>query len=508
MIYFTFAGNHDDLKPDDTLGALFNIYASFKDSITDVYILVSPTNLKTKVSYKKIADKNRSRILSINPKVNVNLIPIELTNPVEFNVVYPRLLVTIQDIIQKAKIEGEKKIINITSGTPTMSTCWVLLQQSGIIKNAELIQSFEPAYAREKGKSYQVVEFPTDDFPKVTAPDSIKAELTALKRESDHLKERVTNFDLKESIPLLIGSSPPIKEVKEQITQDIDQTTHVLITGERGTGKEVVAQSIWQRYKKEQDKELTTRDCSVFAEGLIASEIFGHKKGAFTGAVENKVGIIESCNGKMLFLDEIGNLPITAQQNLLRYLSAGQIQITGGDTKDVQTQIIAATNKDINDFQIFAQDLKDRFDEVIHLSPLRERKEDIPDLINYFLNRSPKATILKKEVIDFLLEHDWPDNVRGLEKWISSLMRKFKNGGEIALSDIPERYKKDMEVKEEDVDDYLPDLPLPVPLQPDYVELIREKARQIANGKSSEVDKLLKQNPGTEKQRQYNKRKN
>jgi DNA-binding NtrC family response regulator len=507
MIYLTFAGNHDDIKADDTLGPMFNIYVSFKDDITDVFIFVSPMNPKSNVNYQKIAEKNRSHIQIINPKVKVNLIPIDFTNPVEFNVVYPRMLLTIQEIIRQNKIDEHEKIINISSGTPTMSTCWVLLQQSGIIKNTKLVQSFEPKYARERGKSYQIVEFPVDDFPNIKAPETLKTELTVLKREKEHLAERVDQFDLDQSVPLLIGHSKAIREVKEQIIHDLDNSTHVLIIGEKGTGKEVVAQSIWQKYKNDSEDQLISRDCGAFPKELIRSELFGHMKGAFTGADSDKIGIVEECNNKMLFLDEIGNLHINDQQSLLRYLSSGQIQILNGGAKLLNTQIIAATNKDITDETIFAQDLKDRFDEIIYLPPLRDRKEDIPDLIEHFLKRSTNPILFKSDLINFIISQDWPDNIRGLEKWIKRIIKIAPSGGQISKKDVPDRYFKTISVTEEDIEDTLPDLPLPVALQPDYVELIRQKARRIAGGKNTEVDRLLKQNPGVEKQRQHNKRK-
>jgi transcriptional regulator with AAA-type ATPase domain len=334
--------------------------------------------------------------------------------------------------------------------------------------------------------------------------------LTIATRENRRLAEQLNASKLDRMIPELVGQSKPIREIKEQILKDIDAETHVLILSERGTGKQVVADAIWRLYHRKYDKSLTTCDCGALSETLVISELFGHKKGTFTGATDDREGLLKQCDDRMLFLDEIGNLPMNGQQALLRYVNDGEVRPLGSNiVHKVKTQIIAATNKNINDPTLFAQDLKDRFDEIIELPSLRHRKDDIPMLINHFLRIYSKKQdlrtplMLRREVVQKLQEHDWPGNVRELEKWIQKLCKRF-DGGEVSLNDLPRRFIASI-MREEDTDFDLPDLPLSITLK-EYVEKIREKASLQAGGNMAEVDRLLGQNPGTEKQRQYRRK--
>ncbi len=412
------------------------------------------------------------------------------------------MLDSLLSVITDNNLTNDEKIINITSGTPTMTACWVLLAQSGLIKNAKLIQSFEQKFAKN-GKTTQEVNFNFDDFPQITAPTQLKRKLTITTRENEELKNKLAIENLNKSIPDLIGKSKKILEIKDQIVNDINETTHVLILGERGTGKEVVAQSIWKLYHSNEDTKLAVYDCSTISTELASSELFGHLKGAFTGANSDRKGLLEENKEKMIFLDEIGNLSLEAQANLLRVLSNGEYRKVGSTkTSKIEIQIIAATNKNVSDDNLFAQDIKDRFDEIIELPALRDRKEDIPLLVDHFLKIYTSDFIspllLKEDVLYALYNNDWPDNVRGLQKWVQRSARRYKNGGELSLKDFPknhiERFQKD---SKEDI--YIPELPLTLPID-EYIELIRKEARKKADGNMAEVDRLLKQNPGTEKQ--------
>ena len=214
----------------------------------------------------------------------------------------------------------------------------------------------------------------------------------------------------------------------------------------------------------------------------------------------------------MIFLDEIGNLSKEGQQKLLRVLSSGEIRKIGSDDSEkITIQILAATNKDVTDEIIFAQDIKNRFDETINLPPLRERKEDIPLLLDHFIrveskiNNIQSSVQLSSDLRQTLVDYSWPDNIRGLEKWVQQLLRRFKAGGYISLSDLPvnhiERFQIDNKKRIN-----LPELPLPIPID-EYIELIRIQARKQAEGNNSEVDRLLKQKTGTEKVRIFRKNK-
>lgn len=511
MIFLTFVGNHDLVEESrESYGAVLSIFLNYREKISDVYIFVTSSRRTDRVNYREIAESNKAIMLAEKPGVNATLVPIDLLNPVDFDLVYPILLHETQKLLEGEEIKAQEKIINITSGTPTMTTCWVLLHKSGLIPNSRLIQSFEQRFARERGKSTQEVNLEIDDFPQITAPEELKRQLTIVRRKNTQLARQLNDSELDRQIPEIVGQSKVIREIKEQILNEIDAETHVLILGERGTGKQVGADAIWRLHHREGDTELQIFDCGTLPENLIESELFGHKKGAFTDAKEDKPGLLTECKDRMLFLDEIGNLPMRGQQALLRYLQFGEVRQVGSNVAvKTQTQIIAATNKNIDDSSLFAQDLKDRFHETIVLPSLRSRKEDIPLLSDHFLRIYSKKQGLRipltlhKEVIGKLQEHDWPGNVRELERWIQKLSKRF-DGGEVSLKDLPAKLISSI-MREEEMDYELPDLPLPISLK-EYMEKIREKARKLATGKMAEVDRLLGQNPGTEKQRQFRRK--
>ena len=507
MVYFSFIGNHDQISSSKEYGAFCNIFDNYKDTVEKVFLLISPGS-KT-ADYNAIALSNIKLIKQLKKDVGINPVQLQLSNPVDFDIVYPVLFDSVLNIIEKNKLQDDEKIINITSGTPTMTACWILLAQSGLIKNAKLIQSFEKKFAKD-GRTTQEVNFDIDDFPQIKAPSQLKRRLTITARENEDLKNKLALEELNKKVPDLIGSSKSIMQIKDQLVNDLNSTTDVLILGERGTGKEVVAQSIWKLYRKDNDTNLTSIDCGSLSENLIQSELFGHIKGAFTGADKSRDGLLKKSGNKMIFLDEIGNLPLDGQHKLLRVLENGEIRKLGADEVDnIEIQIIAATNKDVTDGSIFAQDIKDRFDEVIVLPPLRQRKEDIPFLVNHFLKLYTAGfispIILKQDLLEALYENDWPDNVRGLQKWVQRLARRFDRGGELALKNLPKNHVERFQ-KPDRQDIFLPEFPLPVPLE-EFVERIKESARKKADGNMAEVDRLLKQKEGTEKQRQYRRKK-
>lgn len=509
MIYLTFVGNHDEIKSTDHYGAVFNIFKEYKEEISKVFIFVSPST--PYADYQKIASQNKQLILSLRPSVEVNIVKIDFINPIDYDIVFPKLLDSVTSIIEKNKFEVEEKLINITSGTPTMSTCWILLSASDLISNSKLVQSFEKKFAEKGEKTTREVDFNIDDFPQIKKTSDIKRKLTIAARENDKLKSILNIEEINKKIPDLIGRSKKILEIKDQILFDVNSNTHVLIIGERGTGKEIVADAIWKLHHRKDDIKLEKFDCGSFSNELIQSELFGHVKGAFTGADKTREGLLKKCNNRAIFLDEIGNLSKESQSKLLRVLSAGEVRKLGADNiETVNVQIIAATNKDVYNEKLFAQDVKDRFDEIIFVPPLRDRREDIPLLVEHFIRvYSQKSEllspiILEEDVMKALMKDDWSENIRGLQKWVERMIRRNKQGGAITLSNLPQnhisRFQKDSKGSIQ-----LPKLPLLVPID-DYIQMIRDEARKISGGIMSEVDRLLRQKPGTEKQRQYRKR--
>lgn len=494
MKYFTIIGNHDEINPDQPgIGAALTIFFQFKDEIDTVYILSSPDALH--FSYMKTAEKIMRRMQIEKADLTVSIIEMDIESPVDFDLVYKTMLDITQTVIEKDNIKNEPKIINITSGTPTMATCWVLLQKSGLIPNAKLIQSFEPKFQRVYGKTCQKVNLKIDDFPEINTPTKEKRALNRVERENKILKDERSTTQKDKALPGLIGKSKMIRDIKAQIIELIDRDTHVLILGEPGTGKEVIAKAIWDIHRKDIDKEFNPFDCGQFDPNLIISELFGYEKGAFTGANKQKKGIVESANGKMLYLDEIGNIPIENQSVFLRFLQFGEWKRVGATKINrSQIQVVAATNMDIYDKTIFRTDLKDRFHEIISLPTLRERKSDIPLLTDYFLSKINKNVFFDKEIYKQLEKYSWPGNVRQLEMWVNRICRKFKDV-QVTWEEIPKILKPNDKQVMSDYD--FPELPFNAN---DFMIKLRLHALELAEGNKSKADRLLGLKEGTMKQ--------
>lgn len=222
----------------------------------------------------------------------------------------------------------------------------------------------------------------------------------------------------------MIGSGPAMQTVCKQIGRIAPQDINVLILGESGTGKELVARAIYQ-HSRRCNRSFLAINCGAIAESLLESELFGHERGAFTGADRKRVGKFEQCDGGTLFLDEVGDMPLATQVKLLRVLQDGTFERVGGnETLRVNVRIIAATNQNLEK-QIeagrFRRDLFYRLKGVtIHLPPLRERLDDLAELVHYFLfrlNRQLGTSVqsVSLEALDLLHRFSWPGNIRELQ---------------------------------------------------------------------------------------------
>jgi two-component system response regulator HydG len=247
---------------------------------------------------------------------------------------------------------------------------------------------------------------------------------SALQRENTLLKERLGEQFAESNI---IARSPKMQEVLENIALIAPSDATVLILGASGTGKELVANLIHERSTRAK-KPFIKLHCAALTEALLESELFGHEKGSFTGATEQKPGRFELANGGSFFLDEVGEMSPTTQVKLLRVLQEQQFERVGGtESITVDTRIIAATNKELDkevEANRFREDLYYRLNVVpIQLPPLRDRKEDIPPLAEYFLKfyrekNHREIEQLLPEALDLMMRYDWPGNVRELENTI------------------------------------------------------------------------------------------
>lgn len=234
-----------------------------------------------------------------------------------------------------------------------------------------------------------------------------------------------------------VGQSPQIQGIRRQIERIGTSRSPVLLLGESGTGKEVIARTL---HNQSLSKSFVPIDCGSLVGPLMESELFGHVKGAFTGASENKRGLIELANGGTAFFDEIGDLPLEMQVKLLRLLQEREYRPVGSlHRQKVDIRIIAATHRDLArevERGNFRQDLLYRLNVItLRLAPLRERKEDIPSLAERFLAKSGNCTI-PPELMDALMQHDWPGNVRELQNCIDRLCA-LNQGEELRLEDLP-----------------------------------------------------------------------
>src|SRR5712672_277571 len=244
------------------------------------------------------------------------------------------------------------------------------------------------------------------------------------RNENVALREDIVRSSMFEEI---VGSSEALRQVLLQVSKVAPTDSTVLVLGETGTGKELIARAIHNRSKRS-NRAFIRVNCAAIPASLVASELFGHERGSFTGATQRRLGRFESADGGTIFLDEVGDLPAETQISLLRVLQEREFARVGGSqTVPVDVRVIAATNANLGAAVAagsFRGDLLYRLNVFpIELPPLRERKEDIPILVNYFVNRyaqraGKKIDTIRKKSIDALQEYSWPGNVRELQNVI------------------------------------------------------------------------------------------
>ncbi len=307
----------------------------------------------------------------------------------------------------------------------------------------------------------------------ITKPFKYDEVTLNIKRALERKRLRDENLNLKRQLEThyrfenIIGKSPKIVEVFDTIRKIAETHSTAMITGESGTGKELVAQAIHFNSLR-RDKPFISVNCGAIPEGLMESELFGHVKGAFTGAVANKVGLFSAADGGTLFLDEITEIPLLLQVKLLRAIQEREIRRVG-DTKDtkVDVRLIAATNKDLEAAVgdgTLREDLFYRLNVIpIHLPALRQRREDIPLLVAHFLQKYGKelgreVRGVAPEALALLEQYHWPGNIRELENVVERAL--VLGTGEIlgveALPDSLRRQRQprgiDLELPEEGMD--------------------------------------------------------
>jgi len=268
------------------------------------------------------------------------------------------------------------------------------------------------------------------------------SQLKSLMKENQYLREKLSQ---KYNFNNIIGKNGQMLELFDLIKDIAKTNSTVLITGESGTGKELIANAI--HFNSDRIKKPFVKvNCGVLAENLLESELFGHVKGSFTGAIRDKLGRFEIANGGTIFLDEIGDITSNMQLKLLRVLQEGEFERVGGtDTLKVDVRIIAATNRNLNEMMMkgqFRQDLYYRLNVIpLEVPPLRERKDDIPLLITHFLDKfnkqfSKKIDFIEDEAMRYMQNYSWPGNIRELENLLERAVVLNKTG-RLTVKDFP-----------------------------------------------------------------------
>lgn len=302
-----------------------------------------------------------------------------------------------------------------------------------------------------------VAAYQSGAFEYLPKPFDLEELIDVARRGISFAKEQKTSAAVSESPQSeIIGEAPAMQEVFRAIGRLSNSNITVLINGESGTGKELVAQAL-HKHSPRKDNKFIALNMAAIPHDLIESELFGHEKGAFTGAAQRREGRFEQANGGTLFLDEIGDMPAEAQTRLLRVLADGEFYRVGGHTAvKVDVRIIAATHQDLETLVTenrFREDLYHRLNVIrVHLPRLADRREDIPELMQHFfhsaakeLEMEPKA--LSPEAEEFLYSLSWPGNVRQLEnicRWLTVMAA----GREVLLSDLPPELRAEQGDKE------------------------------------------------------------
>jgi two-component system, NtrC family, response regulator AtoC len=325
---------------------------------------------------------------------------------------------------QKIALQEEPDLILLDIRLPDVDGLTVLEKlRQGYCRSAVIVMT---AYATSSN-AIKATQHGAFDY--ITKPIDDEHLVLLIRRALEYRTLELENSALKTSppqapsIPAMVGHGPAMQEVYKMVGRVANADATVLITGESGTGKELVANAIHQ-FSRRQQGSLVKVNCAAIPDHLLEAELFGHEKGAFTNAVSKRIGRFEQAHGGTLFLDEIAELPMALQAKLLRAIQEKRIERLGSNQElSVDFRLITATAQDLSGLVVagkFREDLFYLLNVVlINLPPLRERREDIPLLVQRFLSRSEKPVTVRQDALDRILSYDWPGNVRELENVIT-----------------------------------------------------------------------------------------
>jgi two-component system NtrC family response regulator len=374
------------------------------------------------------------------PDTRVAYVEIAVSDPTDYEALYELMQHHCLEILTE---HGDKADYSIatSSGTPQMQTCWLLLVLGGIMP-ARLVQVTPPHKQRDGESPVREICPSRERFPHIISPSKLERQLAIATRRLDTLS-REREASEREVATGLVGSSKAFRDAVAAAKRFADYDLPVLITGETGTGKEEFAKLIHFASRRKEQPFLPI-NCAALPEAIFENELFGHKKAAFTGADQDKTGLLEAAGEGTVFLDEIGELTLGGQAKLLRVLNDGKYRPVGSTTeKQSQARMIAATNRDLLSLVAagtFREDLLHRINVAeLHLPPLRERPADVAELAQTFLGRFAEVhgrkCSLTAEALDYLTGLPWEGNVRALKNAIER-MAVLVAGEEIGIKDI------------------------------------------------------------------------
>jgi two-component system response regulator HydG len=324
------------------------------------------------------------------------------------------LIVT--DLVMDNPDDGQKVLAAARQNQPQAET--IMVTAHGDVPTAK---------AAIKGGAYDFIEKPLDlDVFRTLCDHAIQAVM--LRAQNSELRERL---DEQYGFEGIIGGAPAIRSLITTMRQVAPSSIPVLITGESGTGKELIAQALHNNSDRAK-KPFVPLNCAGLSDSILEDELFGHIKGAFTGAEKDRKGRFEFADGGTLFLDEVGDMPSNMQAKLLRVLESGEVvRLGANDARHVDVRLVSATNHDLGELVKegrFREDLYFRIKGVeLHLPPLRERREDIPLLVRHYVSQyaeklNKPVPEVAEDVQAMLMQHDWPGNVRQLMNAVQNMI--------------------------------------------------------------------------------------
>jgi len=422
-ILLTFTGFHDPyakslVGDDEVPGPILSLV--LEKRFDRIFLISTPNTEK----------RTTETLNSINkscPHVDVELLDTPLDDPTDYLGILRSLRTHYSGIIQS--FPDADYYVSVASGTPQMHACWLLLTASGEIP-AQILHTRPPRFVTKDRPSISAIDLTNPEFP-IVKPNLLSFVPSLMAADFD---DAVIQMGI-------IGDHPKFRAALETAGMLAQSDVPVTILGETGTGKDVIARFV-HRLSQRSAKPFIPINCAALPENLIESILFGHVRGAFTGATTEQKGKFDQADNGTLFLDELGELPLAMQAKLLRVLQDGIVEPLGSSkSHKVNVRVIAATNKDLRKAiakGLFREDLYYRLNlGEIHLPSLRERRSDIPKLALAALERinmmSRRHRRLSPEALDRLQKHSWPGNIRALENVIGRAALLTK--GEIIQAD-------------------------------------------------------------------------